>query len=454
MEFLAYSIKSSVCLVVFFLFFKMFLSHETFHRLNRVVLLASATLAVVLPLCVITVHRVADMPVAIVEVEHMMAGTIVPSAWMLPDWATLLMLLFVLGAVATLGRMVYATIQVKRLILSGVATPLGDGYILVLLHGNHAPFSWWRYVVMSATDFAENGNEIVAHERAHLQLHHSFDLLLIDLLACVQWFNPAVWLLRRELQAIHEYEADMAVINSGIDATKYQLLLVKKAAGGRWYSIANSLNHSELKNRVTMMLQKKSSKWAGLKALYVLPLIGIALTAFARNVYSYNVPSKVNENVIGKQAELRVDAAKSQFSIVGAELEGTTPSVRGNAQEERAQPAQELVFVKDSVCEVAEEQPEFPGGRAELLRFLTDNIKYPESAKKDNVHGKVIMQFIVEKDGTIKDIKVLRSPSPVLDEEAIRVIKTMPKWMPGKNKGVTVRVRFTLPIDFKLSKTT
>ncbi|MEG1406004.1 MAG: M56 family metallopeptidase, partial [Alistipes sp.] len=147
------------------------------------------------------------------------------------------------------------------------------------------PFSWMRWIVMSDVDYAENGTTILAHERAHIACGHSIDLLVTDLLSCLQWFNPAMWLLRRELRAIHEYEADAAVLAAGADARAYQLLLIKKAVGGRWYSVANSLNHSNLKNRITMMLRKKSSRWAGAKAFLALPLLCIALGAFAQTTY-------------------------------------------------------------------------------------------------------------------------------------------------------------------------
>ena len=144
---------------------------------------------------------------------------------------------------------------VLHMICRGHRERLGDGSVLVRTDQPVVPFSWYRYIVMSEKDLAENGEAIVLHEKAHLRLRHSFDLLVTDLAGCLQWFNPAMWLLRRELRAIHEYEADEAVLDSGVDARQYQLLLIRKAAGGRWYSVANSFNHSKLKNRITMMLR-------------------------------------------------------------------------------------------------------------------------------------------------------------------------------------------------------
>lgn len=173
---------------------------------------------------------------------------------------------------------------------------LDDGTVLVHAGDSVRPFSWGRYIVLSDRDRAVCGEAILLHERAHVRMHHSADLLLTDLCGCLQWFNPAMWLLRRELRDIHEYEADEAVISSGIDAKSYQLLLIRKAVGGRWYLIANSFNHSKLKNRITMMLRKKSSRWTGARVLLLLPLTALALGAFAETVYLFPEDKGKKEN--------------------------------------------------------------------------------------------------------------------------------------------------------------
>lgn len=284
-DLMLYSGKAGVCLAVFYLFFKLLLSRETFHRFNRIVLLAAVALSFALPLCVITVER--ELP-ALPELPAQTA--VAPAAEPEPEpepfpWDKLATALFLTGAVVTLGRMSWSIGSVMRLVRRGRRERLDDGSVLVRLDEAVLPFSWGRYIVLSERDYAESGAEILIHERAHLRLRHSWDLLLTDLAGCLQWFNPAMWLLRRELRAIHEYEADEAVLDSGVDARHYQLMLIKKAAGGRWYSVANSFNHSKLKNRITMMLQKKSSRWAAAKALFLLPLTGLALGAFAQTAY-------------------------------------------------------------------------------------------------------------------------------------------------------------------------
>ena len=291
-----YSLKVGACLAVFYLFFKLLLSRETFHRLNRIVVLAAMVLSFILPFCVITIYRelpaAPEMPAA----EQLFEAPAEPQPEPFP-WDKAAALVFLTGAGATLLWTFGSVFGVIRMIRRGRRERLDDGTVLVRIGRSVTPFSWYRYIVLSEKDLAENGDAIVLHEKAHLRLRHSVDLLLTDLAGCLQWFNPAMWLLRRELRAIHEYEADEAVLDSGVDAKHYQLLLIRKAAGGRWYSVANSFNHSKLKNRITMMLRKRSSRWAVARVLFVLPLAGLALGAFARTAYVFPDDKGKKENV-------------------------------------------------------------------------------------------------------------------------------------------------------------
>ena len=311
-----YSLKVGACLAVFYLFFKLLLSRETLHRFNRMVVLGVILLSFVLPLCVITVTReypvlpelfiLPSVPTVIAEADS------VPKAEPFP-WKMLVGCLYLTGVLAMLIATGVSVERVLRLVRSGRREKLENGLVLVRLQQAATPFSWWRYIVISEADYADCGDEIITHETAHLRLHHSWDLLATDVAGCLQWFNPAMWLLRHELRAIHEYEADEAVLNSGADARQYQLLLIKKAAGGRWYSIANSFNHSKLKNRITMMLQKKSSRWAGAKALFVVPLAGLALGAFSQTVYVPMLEDKNTEN--SAIEELFAEKSDKQITI-------------------------------------------------------------------------------------------------------------------------------------------
>ena len=353
MEALAlYALKSSACLAVFYLFFKLLLSRDTLHRFNRLLLLHAMLLAFVLPLCVITVTRevvVAPMPALPLELPAEWAIE-VPAAEQPFDWGRLLGGIYLAGVGTMLLATAVSMLRVARMIRRGRHEALPGGWTLVRLPQATTPFSWWRYAVVSEEEPAEGFEQILTHETAHLRLHHSLDLLLTDVAGCLQWFNPAMWLLRRELRAIHEYEADEAVLASGADARQYQLMLIKKAAGRRWYSVANSFNHSNLKNRITMMLQNRSSRWARAKALVAVPLVCVALGAFARTV-EVPVADKVSKN--------------SAFAEVLAE---------NPPQTEAANPAQQLASTPapTPALAIADAQPQPEAAQTTLRLHATD----------------------------------------------------------------------------------
>ncbi len=282
---LTYTWRVAACLAVAWLFFRLLLGRETFCHLNRLVVLALLVLSFLLPLCVITVRREVPIPyeVWVHATEVRSAAAPVSAAAPFP-WAALLGGLYLAGVLAAACRMAWSLAAVVRVIRRGRRERLADGVVLVRTPQPVTPFSWGRYVVLAETEPAEEVATILLHERAHVRLHHTWDLLFADLAGCLQWFNPAVWLLRRELCAIHEYEADRAVLEAGTDARAYQLLLVRRAVGTQAFVAANNFNHSKLQNRIAMMLKKRSSRWAAARALLILPLTAVALGAFARTL--------------------------------------------------------------------------------------------------------------------------------------------------------------------------
>lgn len=282
---LTYTWRVAACLAVAWLFFRLLLGRETFCRLNRFVVLALLVLSFLLPLCVITVRREVPIPyeVWVHATEVRSAAAPVSAAAPFP-WAALLGGLYLAGVLAAACRMAWSLAAVVRVIRRGRRERLADGVVLVRSPQPVTPFSWGRYVVLAETEPSEEVATILLHERAHVRLHHTWDLLFADLAGCLQWFNPAVWLLRRELCAIHEYEADRAVLEAGTDARTYQLLLVRRAVGTQAFVAANNFNHSKLQNRIAMMLKKRSSRWAAARTLLILPLSALALGAFARTL--------------------------------------------------------------------------------------------------------------------------------------------------------------------------
>lgn len=282
-DFITYNLEVAVLIAVFYLFYRLLLSRETFHRVNRIVLLSTAVLSFILPFCVITWHKtvLAEMPVP-VEVHEAAAVTLEQSS----SWQIYVVILFFIGLTGVVLHTLLSTFKVVGIIRNGTRISQEEGITLVITRKQTAPFSWMRYIVINESDYADSENRpaIILHERGHIRCHHSWDLLLCDLLTSLQWFNPVIWMLKSDLRALHEYEADAAVLQCGIDAKQYQYLLVIKAIGnsGLGYSVANSLSHSILKNRINMMLRKKSHKMNLLKALFILPVVGVTLAVQAK----------------------------------------------------------------------------------------------------------------------------------------------------------------------------
>ena len=436
--FLVYILKSAACLAVFYLFYKLLMSRDTFHRFNRFALLGLLVLSSLLPLVEASVNSPAAVQETMLTLEQLLLladiqpegesmAAATPSATVL--WLRAALLVYLTGIVFFIVRNLCSLARLDRLIRQGKREAL-DSYLpdrkeknvrLVVHDHDIAPFSWMHWIVIARKDLEENGREILIHELAHIRNRHSWDLLLADLCIFVQWFNPAAWLLKQELQNIHEYEADETVLREGVNARNYQMLLIKKAVGTRLYSMANSFNHSSLKKRITMMLKEKSNPWARAKYLYILPLAALAVTAFARP---------------------EVSAVADEISAVKVIAPAVHDSIQPNVQTAVAAPSSAL-----------DQMPEFPGGMEALNTYLRNNIRYPQEAQKAGIQGRVIIQFIVSKDGSITDAEVVESVDPQLDAEGLRLIKNMPRWKPGMRKGQAIRVKQTLPIRFAFTKT-
>ena len=320
-----------------------------------------------------------------------------------------------------------------------------------------------KYIVISRADIEENGREILIHETAHIRNRHSIDLLIADVCIFFQWFNPAAWLLKQELQNIHEYEADETVIKEGVDAKQYQLLLIKKAVGTRLYSMANSFNHSTLKKRITMMLKEKSNPWARLKYLYVLPLAAITVTAFARPEISEKAAEisavKVNDLTAIVETKGAENIPSAESTVVNPTVIPAPLTVKDTVKTKQKEAVIVTISSKEDALSDMEEMPEFPGGTEALKEYLDKNMKYPAEAKEKGTQGRVIVQFVVDEKGKVTSPKIARSVDPSLDAEALRLIENMPQWTPGKKtdekgKSKAVATQYTLPIAFRMEKST
>lgn len=409
--FLLYIGRSSLYLALFYAFFLLVMRRTTFFRLNRILLLVGTVACFLLPLLRL---RTVEVPLLMVgsltEAASEPALTAGPSA---ASPVPYLELLYIIGFLAVLGWTAVAMIRMYRTIRKGSATCLEDGIKLVLTEADVPSFSWGRTIVMSRKD-AEQNPVIRLHEEAHIRKAHTLDILLFTAVTLVHWFNPLVWITLSELKLLHEYEADDAVLNHGIDATQYQLLLVRKAVGDKRFTLANGFQHAKLKNRIDMMLQAPSSGWKRLSWLAILPFL--AGTMFLCNpVRAKVVSADLSETVLSETAP--------------AALPDTT---------------------KGLPYSQVEVKPTFQGGNAgEFAKWVNENLKYPQTTKDAQVQGRVVAQFVVGSDGKVGDVKILRGVHPDLDAEVVRVISSSPDWTPGYVKGEPVKVTYTFPVVFK-----
>ncbi len=498
-DFFVYLSYSTLALAALYLLYKVSMSYETLHRLNRVLLLGFVALSAVLPLCRIEV--VEELPaVEPVEFVAPMTDSVVYEVAESFNYTALLQMaffvLFLLGAVVMIARLVISIMSVKRIIRSGEQQSLEGGVTLTIVDKPISPFSWFGHIVVSRADIEQNRDIILTHEMAHIRLRHSWDVLAVDLALCFWWFNPAMWLLRRELQSLHEYQADDEVLNSGIDAQTYQLLLIKRAVGSRLHSVANCLNHSNLKKRITMMCKKTSSRWSAAKALLVLPLVAVSLAATATTVYvPREVQDKVTENSVNEQPEKSsvVKISKGKIYLNGekitieelkakvAEWDSVTIEADKNVKmgdvaelkealrengtlkvnylvsedeavvSNRTQQKKESEQEKDQAYIMVEKMPTFQGGDLNVFRnWVQSKIQYPKEAMDKGIKGRVVCSFVVEKDGSLTDFDVLQSPDKSLADEVVRILKTSPKWEPGEQRGEKVRVKYMVPIVFSI----
>ena len=626
---LLYSIKSAIVLAMLYLPYMLMLRRESFFRFNRMVLLSILLLSLVLPLCNVPWMSLDHQPVVqAAQLQMLELGIpvhVLPEVQVLAEGAAsqgtsrfsvffLVSLIYIIGMVALLAARLWQVARLQFGMRKGVLWHSDEQGVRIYCHSdNVAPFSWMRNIVIGEKDYDEAGREIILHEMGHIQGRHSWDVVLLTLVQMLQWWNPLCYVLGISLRDVHEYEADNFVLEQGVSAQGYQLLLIRKAVGSGGYPFANSFNHSLTKKRITMMKKIKSNPWMKSKALYVIPVAALALSAFAtpkfvapieetvsklegkgtensanlqtsegkrkvvelKNVSKVLVdgkemtPQEAMEAVKGKEIQnslitqpdgsealsiktrgtkdalivlngkileipkdaardinseeqltkllnidpedvesitvLQKDAAIAKWGDKGAngaivintkskddvkdlvkKLPGAKMDDEGNITVNGKSVAKIMLNDKevfnnnDTIYNVVKERAKFPGGDEECYKFLAQNVRYPKLCQEFGVQGRVIVRFVIEKDGSISHIEKIRAPSQALTEvtvqtykkehpdseeqlepgqdlgdllfeEAKRVMELMPKWEPGKDEdGNAVRSIFSLPVMFRL----
>ena len=511
---LLYAIKSIIVLSVMYIPYMLILRQESFFRFNRLMLLGIMVLSLTIPL--LDVHEMAwEGSVQTVEADgrHSLAnggensaiGVLLNEVIVRPSgmaeatqtatnegevlWI-IIGNIYVIGMIITLIVKLIQLCMLSRSIRRGVLwTEKRDGATIYCHADNVAPFSWMNSIVISEQDYQANASIILRHEMGHIRHLHSLDILLLNICQIVQWANPLVWVMANSVRDVHEYEADDTVLQAGVNAQQYQNLLIKKAVGSSSYAFANSFNHSLLKKRITMMLQKKSNPWMRTKALYLIPVAAVALSAFATpeliNSVSPETDSEVSNadkvTIIPVNTEIaeakNVEEVQTSAAMPdGDEVEKVAPQVASPTTVEGDEP-------DDKIWDIVEELPQYKGDKSQaaLMELLMRNLKYPQKATEYGVEGKFLVQFVVEKDGTLSNYNIIRrfdlksavtvvanapndadaegcitqeeydAARKALEDEAIRVIKlSSGDWTPGKQKGKVVRVKYNIPVTYRL----
>lgn len=422
-----YLLQVNVGLILFYALYKLVCTRDTFFRSRRFILIVSLVLPFILPF--IDVREWLESRDRMIMLTHFDYSAVLPEivvgsevaetgsrVFVLSEWIGYL---YLAGVVVLLVRLAVQAFSLYRLIVRMPEKEI-NGVRVKCLNDPSGPFSFFGWIFMNPAAVKEDElDEILTHEMAHVKQHHSVDVLLAEMVSICCWMNPFAWLLKREVRLNLEFLADRKVMEAGFATKSYQYHLLGLAYNHK-YGLSNNFNFSHLKQRIIMMNKKKSNGAGHIKyALFVLPAFALLVAG----------------NISCSQDASQTEDAKEEV-------------VAPVSPEAKEAPADSTA--KEEVFMVAEQMPEFPGGMKEMLKFLQENVKYPENAMRNNVQGRVIVQFVIEKDGTPTEFKVLRSVDPDLDAEALRVLQTMPKWKPGMQRGEVVRVKYTVPVSFKL----
>ena len=558
MTMLAFAIKSIIILSIMYIPYMLLLRKESFFRFNRLILIVIMALSMVLPLCDFHALSWGENPMneqlhGVIEIGMPFATPMSQQGGNLPvehananvDWWSVVSLIYVIGVCVTIiWKLMQLTVLYRQIHKGVLWVERQDGVTIYCHANNTAPFSWFNTIAISEDDYRDNAREILRHEMGHVQNHHSLDILFVNIVEVIQWCNPLAWILANSLRDVHEYEADDAVLRSGVNIHQYQSLLIKKAVGSSSYAFANSFNHSLLKKRITMMLKKKSNPWMKGKALYILPVACIALSAFATPELSEQIESVVETSAVSRDKVTKVSSNQqvsdaknvvndtiSKVAIVNPDgivireakggkgdplllidgKECTSKDVKAlnpadiesvNVYKDAASLSlfgekgkNGVIEIKtkdakdvEPAFEVVEKTAEYKGGITELMNFIAQNIRYPKEAQELEVTGRVIVDFVIEKDGSIREIKVehnsakpdkasyavsdgteaghgyatqeeadaayrnAEAAAKLLENEALRVVMlTSGSWNPGEQKGKKVRVRYHIPLTFRLN---
>lgn len=426
--FVNFILESGLSLSVLSLIYILFLRKETFFGINRIFLLASVLFSLVLPFLSFRILRPGSVmleEVMVTPYQNMLESVTVYSQGLSGSVEQVilstnpLIIMYLTGVVLFLGIFLFRLVQITHLIRTSEIKKV-EGYKLVLIQKEITPFSFLDYIFISRSLQNDIGiDRMMQHEMEHVKQGHSIDIVVLEIIKALQWFNPFIWLLRRAIRENHEFLADRAVLAAGISRGQYKKLLLNQFLSDQ-VVLANHFNYSLIKNRIKMMSKIKSTKLSQMKLFMGIAVATMLLVVFACE--QNQLPDSLGETdlaSIEKSAETTVD------------------------QEANLNPTKEVFFI-------VEKMPEYPGGDMALRQYISGAVQYPKEAIQSGKQGKVYVTFVVSPEGSVTDAKIARGVDPLLDEEALRVVNGMERWEPGVQKGKKVNVSYTVPINFVL----
>ncbi|MBQ2209420.1 MAG: TonB family protein [Prevotella sp.] len=438
-----YALQSALCLTVLYVPWMLMLRKETFFRLNRIALLSIMVLSMILPLIDITIpvneaelHEMIDEATATQVASYMDSTDLQPTSSI-----TLLPPLYIIGIVLMIGYRMMGLWRIRQSMRQGCLWVQREHGATIYCHAGNSPsYSWFNHIVISETDY-EQHPKMMAHELSHVYHHHSYDNLLLMLCQSLQWFNPFIYLLGDSLKDVHEYEADADVLESGTDATQYQLLLIGKAVRGEKLTMVNGFVYKSVKLRIQMMLRIPSSPWRCIKFITLFPAIVLTLLLVAdydirREVLSLPLTKVLKETPKADPAEEPVVNPQPALSVKQQVKKQHPQQIPVEAEEQKKPEHAARIIVEPTLM------AQFPGGNAALRAYLSQHLPKMEES------GRMFVSFIVDENGSLSDIHILRSGNAEANEATLQLLANMPRWIPGRRNGQIVATPYTLPIDY------
>jgi len=421
---LLYTVKVAVYIIAFYLVYFFMLSRDTSYGRNRAFILLSLAASLLLPLISFQTLKAYDIQffgkflsevfiTASSEADKTINPGLSAANPIQIIWSVYLtgVFTFTLKLVADLINLLFLIVRKKN-----------GGNRIIRFHGfNTSGFSAMGHIFINSNLNSEEADNIIKHEQNHLRQNHFLDILFIEILKVLQWFNPVIHLFNRSLRAVHEFQADHGCLCSGVPVVSYQSLLLRQVFRSGAFNLTNSFsNPSLIKKRMIMMTKKRTSSLANMKLLFVIPVIAFLIMAISVRVADSTPYENNPENALPPPPP-------------------PPPKTEEVSDKSEIEP-----------FEVVEEMPKFPGGDTELIRYIGENTTYPVAAKENNIQGRVIIRFCITEKGGIDRISILKGVDPELDAEALRVVKSLPSFEPGKQGGSPVPVWYMIPITFTL----